>query len=502
MSHAAPAEGDATARRGWILLACLIATFASAIEATIVATALPSIVAQLGDFTLLAWVFSIYMLGQAVSIPLFGRLADIHGRKRAFHIGAGLFLAGSALCGLAGSMQQLVLFRALQGIGAGGVQPIANTIVGDIYTREERARMQGLLSAVYGISAVVGPSLGSFLVQHESWPAVFWINLPIGITAVALIARLLPETAPRERHAVDYLGSVLLMLGIGAGMYAIRALILDLLHGHGFGNGVALCFAAISALALAALARHERRTADPILPLELWRDRIIAVGCLAGGVAGALMMGVAAFLPAYVQGVLGGSAALAGFVLALMSVLWTLASIAAGPVLRRTSYRRAAVIGALLLLAGMAVLTAMTPAYGVGMAAMGSAFVGLGMGFWTTTCIVSIQSAVPRQKRGAATSSVMFLRCLGQAVGVATCGAVVNLSIALLDPAAEPALHQLLHARIRGTLPAAELTQLTQVLAQSLHNAFLVAGALAVATLVLALRLPLHLSPVNQPSTE
>jgi MFS family permease len=395
-------------------------------------------------------------------------------------------------------MPQLVLFRVLQGIGAGGVQPIANTIVGDLYSREERGRMQGLISSVYCISAVAGPSLGSFLVQYESWPAVFWINLPICLTASALIMRFLPEIVQDRPHRVDYLGSLLLMFAVVSVMLALHTLVQDLMPGHAIGNGVALGGTSIGVVALLLLIRHERKTPDPILPLDLWRSRVIAVGCLGGGIAGALMMGVAAFLPPYVQGVMGRNASIAGFVLGTMSVLWTVASVGAGSLLVHTSYRVAAVLGTLLLLVGTLTLIVMTPDSGPIWAATGSGLIGVGMGLCTTTFIVSIQSAVDWHQRGAATSSMMFLRCMGQALGVALFGGVVNLTIALLDPDVSATVNQLMHVKQRQSLSTEQLARLTDVMATSIHYAFLLAGILALIAFGLAWCLPTKLSPKNQ----
>src|SRR5580692_6099521 len=208
-------------RRTLVLAACLMATFMAAVESTIVATAMPTIVAELGGFSLFSWVFAIYLLSQAVSIPIYGRLADIYGRKAVFFAGAGLFLVGSTLCGFAPSMLWLIGFRALQGIGAGGVQPIAMTICGDIYTPSERAKVQGLISSVFGVAAVAGPSLGAYLVQHAAWQVVFWINLPVGAAAITMIATFLKENVESRQHRIDYLGSILLVVTIGAFMIAL-----------------------------------------------------------------------------------------------------------------------------------------------------------------------------------------------------------------------------------------------------------------------------------------
>ena len=259
-----------SARRTLVLAACLMATFMAAVESSIVATAMPTIVADLGGFNLFSWVFAVYLLTQAVSIPVYGRLADIYGRKKVFYFGAGLFLVGSTLCGFAGNMVALILFRALQGFGAGGVQPIATTILGDIYTPTERAHVQGLVSSVFGVAAVLGPLLGAFLVEQVSWQLVFWVNLPIGVAAIVMIATFLTEPTEHHPRRIDYLGSLLLMV-------AITALMLVLVQGGSLSHATLAIVGAIAIAALVALAVHESSTPEPMLPLDLWRQhRIIA----------------------------------------------------------------------------------------------------------------------------------------------------------------------------------------------------------------------------------
>src|SRR3984885_13554658 len=208
-------------RRGIVFVAALIATFIPAVESSIVATAIPTIVGNLGGFRLFSWVFAVPLLTMAVTIPVYGRLADIYGRKRIFFIGTSIFLVGTTLCGFARSVEVLICFRALQGLGSGAIQPIAMTIVGDIYTPPERARVQGWTSAVFGLAAIVGPALGAFLVQHVHWSVVFWVNLPIGFLAIVMFALYLPERVERREHRIDYLGGVLLILGIGSLMLAV-----------------------------------------------------------------------------------------------------------------------------------------------------------------------------------------------------------------------------------------------------------------------------------------
>jgi EmrB/QacA subfamily drug resistance transporter len=480
-----------SARRRLVLAACLMATFMAAVESTIIATAMPTIVAELGGFSLFSWVFAVYLLTQAVSIPVYGRLADTYGRKKVFYVGAGLFLAGSVLCGFAHSMVALILYRAVQGLGAGGVQPIATTILGDIYSPTERAHVQGLVSSVFGVAAVLGPSLGAFLVEQVSWPLVFWINLPIGIAAIVMVAAFLQESVEHRQHRVDYLGSLLLMV-------AITALMLVLVQGATLPHMTSIIVSIVGVTALVVLGAYEKSIPEPMLPLELWRNRIILVGSLGGAVISAVMMGVSAFLPTYVQGAMGHSATAGGLVLGMMSVTWAIASFYGGRLMVRTTYRLTAVLGTLALIAGSGVLIALTPDRGVIWASIGSLLIGIGMGLCNTTFIVSIQAAVPWHQRGAATSSCMFLRFVGQALGAAAFGAVLNLTMLREAPDAIHMVDRLLEPTQRGGLVETELMRLTDVVVHGLHNTYLLAGALSVVALVLALLLPARLSPAQQ----
>jgi EmrB/QacA subfamily drug resistance transporter len=478
-------------RRTLVLAACMMATFMAAVEGSIVATAMPTIVAELGGFELFSWVFAVYLLTQAVSIPVYGRLADIYGRKKVFYVGAGLFLIGSTLCGFAGNLLALILFRALQGFGAGGVQPIATTILGDIYSPTERAHVQGLVSSVFGVAAVLGPLLGAFLVEQVSWQLVFWVNLPIGVAAIIMIATFLEEPAEHHRRRIDYLGSLLLML-------AITALMLMLVQGGSMSHVALAAVGAVGIATLVALAAHEMGTPEPMLPLDLWRQhRVILVGSLGGAVISAVMTGVSAFLPTYVQGAMGRSALAGGLVLGAMSVTWAVASFLGGRLMVRTTYRLTAVLGTLALIAGSAVLITLTPERGVIWASIGSLMIGIGMGLCNTTFIVSIQAAVPWHQRGAATSSCMFLRFVGQSLGAASFGAVLNLTLLREAPEAVHMVDRLLEPAQRGGLAAAELARLTDVVAFGLHNTYVLAGALSVVALGFALLLPARLSPAR-----
>jgi EmrB/QacA subfamily drug resistance transporter len=308
-----------------VLAACMMATFMAAVENTIVATAMPTIVGDLGDFHLFTWVFAAYMLAQAVSVPVYGRLVDLCGRKRMFFIGAGLFLAGSIMCGFARGMPSLIAFRFIQGIGAGAVQPIAYTIVADIYTPAERARIQGLLSGVLGVAAIIGPTLGGILVQHASWSFIFWINVPIGVAAIAMLAIFFHEPPKGRAHQIDYLGAPLLMVSAGCVMTALVQI-------GNLNRWIVIACAAFGILAFIVLLIYERKVAEPVLPLKLWRTPAIATCNFSSLGMGAIVIGVSGFLPTYVQGVMGYSASVAGIAYAGTSVAWAIASFAAAAV--------------------------------------------------------------------------------------------------------------------------------------------------------------------------
>jgi EmrB/QacA subfamily drug resistance transporter len=477
--------------RRLVLAAVMMAIFMAAIDLSIVATAMPTIVAELGGFHLFSWTFAAYLLAQAVTIPIYGRLADLYGRKRVFFAGASLFLAGSTLCGLAWGMVPLVLFRALQGAGAGAIQPIATTIVGDIYTPAERARVQGYISGVWGVAAIIGPTLGAFLVEHASWSLVFWINLPIGAATFVMFGCYLREHQQPRRRRIDYRGSILMVLGVGGVMLALMQV----------GNsGEMLTIAALAAagmVALAAFAAHERSAPEPLLPTSLWRNRVVVVGCLAGFANGALMMSLSAFLPTYIQGAMGRSPAAAGLALAASSVSWTFASIASGRLMIHTSYRLAAGIGGVCLVAGSLVLITLEPTDSLLWAGTGALLNGIGMGFCNTAFIVSTQGSVGWNERGMATSSMMFMRMVGSSVGAAIFGAIVNIGIHRQLPEAGSAVNRLMQPAARQALSADELARLTEAIASSVHVVYVIAGLVALSSLCLALALPAKLSPVR-----
>jgi EmrB/QacA subfamily drug resistance transporter len=487
---AVPAVDRAKRRgRSLVLAACLMATFVTATESTIIATAMPTIVGELGGFDLFSWVFTIFLLAQAVSIPIYGRLADMFGRKRVFFFGIGLFLTGSVLCGFAWAMVPLICFRAIQGLGAGAIQPITATILGDIYTPAERAHVQGLISSVFGVAAVAGPSLGAFLIAQTSWSAVFWVGVPIAAVSVIMVGVFLHETGEPRPRSIDWLGALLLLATVGS-------LILALVQN---GHLSAIAFASILTAGIVAavlLVLHERTTREPMLPLELWRhNRVVVVSSLGSFAAGAMMTGIASYLPAYVQGAMGLSPLAGGVVLGAMSVSWSFASLIGGRIMVRTSYRLVAILGALALISGCAILIVAPASTGPKYTLLASFIVGIGLGFCMSVFIVSIQAAVPWHQRGAATSSNMFLRFMGQVMGVSGCGAVLNATILRMDPGAGRAMDRMLNPLSRAALPPAEVARLTEVVTKGLHNAWLLAGLFALMALLFACLMPARLSP-------
>lgn len=476
--------------RGLVLCAALTATFMPAVESTIVATAMPTIVGDLGGFDLFSWVFAAYLLTMAVTVPIYGRLADIYGRKRLFFTGTGIFMVGTALCGFAHSMPMLIVFRAIQGFGGGAVQPISMTILGDIYTPAERARIQGYSSSVFGISAVVGPALGAFLVQHVHWSVVFWINLPIGIVSIILFAVLLPERVEHRPHQIDYVGGLLLVAGVGTLMAA-------LVQAAALGAGKIAVLVAVGVAALAALSSWERRLAEPMLPLMLWRRRVVLLCNLAGFGAAATMMAVSALLPTYVQGVMGRAPGVVGVVVGATSVSWMFAAFVAGRLMIRTSYRMTAAIGGVALVVGTLMLTVIDASAPPLWPTAAAFVIGIGMGFCNTTFLVAIQASVGFHERGVGTGSQMFMRVMGQSVGAAAFGALVNFGVERLLPGSGRLVDKMLDPAARATLGADQLSRLADAVGVGSHDAFLLSVAISALTLLATVLLPARLSPVR-----
>ncbi|HLI21186.1 MAG TPA: MDR family MFS transporter [Stellaceae bacterium] len=470
-------------RRRWIVAACCIAIFMVSVESSIVATAMPSIVAAVGGFEYVSWVFAAYLLSQAVAIPIYGRLADLWGRKWLLIGSTAAFLVGTLLCSAAWGMIPLVIFRFVQGAGGGGLQPLALTIIGDLYPPVERVKVQGNLNAIWGVSALSGPLIGAVLTATLGWRSVFWINVPPAIVMIAILWATYHEQMKVRQHSVDYLGSLLLVIGVGA-------LLLTLVQFAALNGETILILLGIAALALGALAYWEVRAPEPIVPLELWRNPIVSTTNIGSLAIGMVMMGVIVFVPPYVQGVMGRSPVIAGFALISQSLGWTIVGAFAGRLLVKVTYRTMAVWGGALLVVGSAMLIALDPQRGASWAFLSGTFIGFGIGFCNTTFLVAAQNAVDWQRRGAATSGNLFMRQFGASVGAALLGGVINWALARRIPEGRDAIDQLMDPGARAAMPPATLTRLSEAIAASLTEVYVVVAVLAVISFALCFLVP------------
>jgi EmrB/QacA subfamily drug resistance transporter len=413
--------------RGPILLALMVSTGLIAIDATILATAVPSIVRDLGGFSQFPWLFSVYLLAQAVSVPIYAKLADLVGRKPLMLFGIGLFLAGSVLCGFAWSMTSLIVFRALQGLGAGAVQPMAMTIAGDIYTVAERAKAQGYLASVWGVSSVVGPTLGGVFSQLGLWRWIFFVNVPLCLLAGSLIVRSFHEHVERRQHRIDYLGATLLTI-------AMSLLILGVLEGGqawAWSSPVSVGVLGFGAVLLAGFALVERRAAEPVLPLWVLRRRLLATTTVLALGVGVILIGLTSFVPTYLENSLGVEPLVGGLALAALTIGWPIAATLSGRLLYlRFGFRPTVLAGMSLVVLGTGALALLSQHPSVAVVALTCFVTGLGLGLVASPSLIAAQASVEWHERGVATGTNMFARSIGSALGAAVLGAVANGVIA------------------------------------------------------------------------
>ena len=408
--------------RGPILLALMVTTGLIAIDATILATAVPTITEDLGGFASFPWLFSIYLLAQAVAVPIYSKLSDVIGRKPIILIGIGLFVLGSVLCGLAWSMPALIAFRALQGLGAGAVQPMGITIAGDIYTIAERAKTQGYLAAVWGVSSVVGPTLGGIFSALDAWRWIFFVNVPLGLLAAVLIMRNFHEVVEKRQHKVDYLGAVLLT-------FALSLIILALLEGGvswPWNSWQSIGAFVLGGVFLMLFVLAERRAAEPILPLWVFSRRLLLTTSLIGFGVGAMLIGLTSYVPTYLEGSLQVSPLLAGLALAALTLGWPLSAGYSGRLFLRWGFRTTVLIGVALALLGAASITVFASTPSVAIVALSCFVIGLGLGLVATPATIAAQASVSWNERGVVTGASQFSRAIGSAVGVAIFGAIAN----------------------------------------------------------------------------
>jgi EmrB/QacA subfamily drug resistance transporter len=405
--------------RPFVIASVMASMFMIATEATIVSTAMPQIVAQLGGLRLYSWVFSSFLLTQTAMTVVFGKLADMYGRKPVMLAGIGMFLVGSILAGLAWSMPTLIAFRLVQGIGAGAVQPVALTIVADLYPVRERGKVQGYLASVWAISAIVGPMAGGVIIRNLSWAWIFWINVPIGIIAAAGFICFLKEGKTNQGRSIDIAGAVLFTT-------AVTTLMIALTEAEGSSVWIA---AAVFCVSLFLFAVHEQRASNPIISFALWSRRAIAATNGVAVLASMALMGLTTFLPMYVQGVLQRSPVVAGLALTTLLVGWPAAATVAARTFVMFGLRRTMLAGCVLLPLGAVIFVVLTPDSSPITAAFGSLVMGCGMGLVSVTSLVMIQEIVPWSERGSATASNIFARNLGSTLGATVLGAVLNLGL-------------------------------------------------------------------------
>jgi EmrB/QacA subfamily drug resistance transporter len=469
------------------VVALLLSLSMAAMEMTVVSTAMPTVVGDLGGIHFYSWVFTAYLLTSTVTVPLYGKLADLYGRKPVLLVGIAIFLAGSMASGLSRSIGALIAFRALQGLGAGAMQPITLTIVGDIYNLEERSRMQGVFGAVWGVAGLIGPLLGGIIVKYLSWRWVFFINVPAGIAAAALLVVALHEQVERRRHSLDMAGAGLLMLGLVA--------LLAGTHG-GLASALGLPLAAI---VLAFFVAVERRAAEPVVPIDLFRQRVMAISTLAGALVGAGMIAIVTYVPLYVQGVLGGTPTEAGSAITPMVIGWPVASAIAGRMLPRVGFRLL-VRGGLAVSAVAAVALALFihPGASVHVAQAASALFGVGLGLANTALLIAVQTSVEWRQRGVATASTMFARTIGGTLAVGALGGI--LTAALRTNAAVPtgAADQLLGPEHGAGLDPSVLRALSASLESGLGVVFWAIAGIALVAAATSLLFP-HVPVASQP---
>ncbi|OPA76273.1 MFS transporter [Paenibacillus selenitireducens] len=474
---------------GLITIALLLGLFLSSLDQTIVSTAMPTVSKELGGFSFYSWIFTVYMLASTATMPIYGKLADILGRKKVILSGLSLFLIGSTLCGLAGSMSELIIFRGIQGLGAGALMPISMTIIADIYPIDKRGKFMGLLGAVVAISSVFGPTLGGVIVEQLNWGWIFYVNLLIGIPALLLLAVAMKESKSAEKRSIDWFGAITLSLAI------VSILLALVLGGDDTGVGTRYAWASpqivgllsIGAVLLVLFLWIETKVREPIIPLYLFKIRTIASGNIVGFFMSAGLFGAIVYIPLFVQGVIGVKSSVAGYVLTPLMLSVTITSIVGGRLMSKLSYRAILVPSMALMTIGFFLLSQITVDTTQTQMVIYMIVAGLGMGAVYPTVGTAAQSAVGSQSRGVATSSSQFFRSIGGTIGVSVLGSLQSQQMSsglmelqkkvdtfpadLLQQFTTPQV--LLDSSARASLPPEVLKGLQSVLSDALVHVFL-----------------------------
>jgi EmrB/QacA subfamily drug resistance transporter len=485
-------RSDAERRRLMVVFgALMLAMLIAALDQTIVSTALPTIVGDLGGLTQLAWVVTAYILTSTISTPLYGKIGDLYGRKRIFQGAIVIFLVGSMLCGLSQNLAELIGFRALQGVGAGGLFVGSQAIIGDIVSPRERGRYMGYFGAVFGLATVAGPLLGGFLVDHATWRWVFYINVPIGIAALIATGLVLHLPRQRRAHRIDYLGASLL----GAGVTCIVLLTTWGGTEYPWASAQTLGLGLAALVLLGAFIQVERRAAEPILPLRLFRNSVFAVTNAAGFIIGLALFGSIVFLPQYLQIVKGEGATNSGLLLVPMMVGLLITSIVSGQLISRTGrYKVWPILGTAITVVGLFLLSTMGAATPQIVTAAYMVVLGLGLGGVMQVLVVVVQNSVAQKDLGVATSTATFFRSMGGSIGVPIFGAIFsNVLIAKLVTDLPKGFHLgglsggigNASPQVLDKLPAAIHSGVVHAFSQSLGSVFLAGVPFAVIAFVL-----------------
>jgi EmrB/QacA subfamily drug resistance transporter len=481
-----------------LLLALALGVLLAALDQSIVATALPTVAGDLGGIPELAWVVTAYLVAETVSMPLYGKLGDVFGRKPVLLTAITLFLAGSALSGLAGSMLELALSRALQGLGAGGLIVTAMAVIADLVPPRERARYMGMIGGVFAVASIAGPLLGGLFVDQLSWRWIFYVNVPVGLAAMAVISARLPARMRTERKPIDVLGAALLSA-------AAASTVLVASWGgkqYAWNSPAILLLAALGVTATVGFVARERRAADPVLPLELFAGRAFSAASLSGFLVGIAMLGTVTFLPLYLQVVDGASATEAGLrMLPLVAGSLVAATISGRLVSRSRRYKPYPIAGAALIATGLFLMSSLDSHSSELLTALDMLTVGLGMGLVMQVVILIAQNHAPRRHMGVATSTATFARSVGGSIGVAVLGAIFASRLASELAGLGPAAHRIAGAGARldpeqvRALPPALKPEVLTAFTHALGVTFTVGAAVAAAAVVAVTLLPRQLQP-------
>ncbi len=444
---------SATLSRGRIfsiLLGVILGMLLAALDQTIVGTALPHIVTSLGGFDHYAWVVTAYLLASTVSIPIWGKLSDIYGRRTFFILGMVIFLVGSALAGTSQNMTQLIIYRGIQGVGAGAMMPIAMAIIGDIFPPAERGKWQGLIVAVFGLASIVGPTLGGWITDNWGWRWVFYVNMPVGVLAILTAGIVMPKIVTRRQHIIDYLGVVTLIA------WTVPLLLAFSWAGtqYAWGSWQVIGSFIFSGVMLVTFVLVELRATEPIISPKLFKNSIFTISTIAMFLVSAGMFGAILYLPLFVQGVLGNSATDSGLVLTPLMLGFMFSSIVGGQLLSRTGrYKILAIIGFIVAAIGMFLLSRMTPATTQPEVVRNMVITGLGMGVMMSLFTIIVQNAFPYRQLGEVTASLTFFRSIGSTMGVAVMGTIMINGF-------QNAMQSNIPALLKHVVPAGQLAQL------------------------------------------